>query len=156
MYKYTINYEGFDGAQHSTTAYFNLSKTECVDLNLMYEDDGGLVGYIKKIMNDKMEDGTVRQKPALDFIKMLVEKSYGVRPADDPSLFLKEDDNGKPYIRKFRQSAAYDQFIYSILSGEIPLEEFAEKVLPAISGEQKAEAEKMLEKEGLGELVRKG
>lgn len=152
MYKYTIKFEDFEGNPCTTEAYFNLTKTECVDLNLMYEDDGGLIEHIKKIM-EKREDGTIRQKPAIDFVKLLIDKSYGVRPKDDPTLFLKEDDDGRPLFKRFKQSAAYDAFVYAIMSGDIPLDEFASKVLPAVSDSQKNEAKAMLRKEGLGELV---
>lgn len=152
MFKHTIKFNDFDGKEAKMDVYFNLTKTECVDLNLAYEDEGGLIAHIKKIMAEK-EDGQIRQKPAVDFVRTLVDKAYGVRPKDDPSLFLKEDDNGRPYIRRFKQSAAYDEFVYELLTGEIPLDEFTEKVLPPVSDSQKAEATKMLEAEGLGNVL---
>jgi hypothetical protein len=147
-----ITYTNFDGVEESVDAYFNLNKTECVDLNLEYEDEGGLVGHLKGLIADS-KGGEIKQKPAVDFVKLLVEKSYGVRPKDNPSLFLKEDDDGKPLFKKFKQSAAYDAYVYGLLSGEESLDEFAEKVMPAVSAEQKAEAAKLMEREGLGELV---
>ena len=152
MFKHTIKFNDFDGKEAKMVIYFNLTKTECVDLNLAYEDEGGLIAHIKKIMAEK-EDGQIRQKPAVDFVRTLVDKAYGVRPKDDPSLFLKEDDNGRPYIRRFKQSAAYDEFVYGLLTGEIPLDEFTEKVLPPVNEAQKAEATKMLEAEGLGNVL---
>lgn len=152
MLKKTITYTDFDGAERTTVAYFNLTKTECVDLNLEFEADGGLVGRIKKLIADR--DGeSIPQKPAIDFVKLLIDRSYGVRPADDPTLFLKEDDDGKPFYKKFKQSAAYDAYVFGLLSGEESLDEFADNVLPHISDEQKAEASKLLEAEGLPKLV---
>lgn len=147
-----ITYTNFDGKEESVDAYFNLNKTECVDLNLEYEEEGGLVGHLKSLIKDS-KGGEIRQKPAVDFVKLLVEKSYGVRPKDDPSLFLKEDDNGRPLIKRFKQTAAYDAYVYGLLSGEESLDEFAENVMPAVSDEQKAEAAKLMEQEGLGEIV---
>lgn len=152
MLKKTINYIDYDGAKKSTVAYFNLTKSECVDMNLEYEEEGGLIGHLKKVIAEK-EDGHVMQKPAVDFVKLMIERSYGVRPADDPSLFLKEDDNGRPLIRRFKQSAAYDAYVYALLSGEESLDEFATSVLPKMSDEQKAEAEKMMKDEGFDNLV---
>lgn len=153
MFKHTIKFTDYEGKEAKIDAYFNLTKAECVDLNLAYEDEGGLIAHIKKIMAEK-EDGQIRQKPAVDFVRMLVDKSYGIRPKDDPSLFLKEDDDGRPYIRRFKQSAAYAEFIYELLTGAVPLDEFTEKVLPAISDAQRAEATKMMEAEGLGNVLR--
>lgn len=152
MLKKTITYTNYDGKEETIDAYFNLTKTECVDLNLEYERDGGLIGHLKKLIGDQ-KDGEVLQKPAVDFVKLLIEKSYGVRPKDDPTLFLKEDDNGRPLIKRFKQTAAYDAYVYALLSGEEPLDEFAEKVLPQINDAQRAEAEKMLKEEGLENLV---
>ncbi len=152
MLKKTITYTNFDGKEETVDAYFNLTKTECVDLNLEYERDGGLIGHLKKLIGDQ-KDGEVLQKPAVDFVKLLIEKSYGVRPKDDPTLFLKEDDNGRPLFKRFKQTAAYDAYVYALLSGEEPLDEFAEKVLPQIDPTQRAEAEKMLKEEGLDNLV---
>lgn len=152
MLKKVITYTNFDGKEESVEAYFNLSKTECVDLNLEYEEVGGLVGYLKKLM-DESKGGEIRQKPAVDFVKLMIEKSYGVRPKDNPSLFLKEDEDGKPLFKKFKQTAAYDAYVYGLLSGEESLDEFAENVMPKITPEQRAEAEQMIEKEGLGNLV---
>ena len=155
MLKKTIHFTDFDGAERTVDAYFNLTKTECVDLNLEFEEDGGLIGRIKKLMVER-EDGEVPRKPAVDFVKLLIDRAYGIRPKDEPTLFLKEDDNGKPLYKKFKQSAAYDAYVFGLLSGDESLEEFAAHVLPQISEEQKAEAAKMLEAEGLGEFVNQG
>ena len=155
MLKKTIRYTDFDGNEATVDAYFNLTKTECIDLNLEYEEEGGLIGRIKKLIIERAEDeNEMPRKPAVDFVKLLIDRAYGVRPKDDPSLFLKEDDNGKPLYKKFKQSAAYDAYVYALLSGEESLDEFAANVLPQISDEQKAEAAKLLEAEGLGAYAR--
>jgi len=153
MLKKVIKFEDFDGTQATVDAYFNLTKTECVDLNLQFEDEGGLIGYLKKLMNNKTPDGQIRQKPAVDFVRKIVEMAYGVRPKDDPSLFLKEDDNGRKYSQRFKQSAAYDSLVYALLSGDEPLDEFVSGIMPEMSEEQKKEAEKMMKAEGLGDII---
>ena len=153
MFKKTIKYVNFDGVEETTDVYFNLTKTECVDLNLEFEEEGGLIGRIKKLMVDR-EDGETPRKPAIDFVKLLIDRAYGMRPKDDPSLFIKEDDNGRPLYKKFKQSAAYDAYVFGLLSGDEDLEEFATYVLPQISDEQKAEATKLLEAEGLGDIMK--
>lgn len=153
MLKKVIKFEDFDGTQATIDAYFNLTKTECVDLNLQFEDEGGLIGYLKKLMANKTPDGQIRQKPAVDFVRKIVEMAYGVRPKDDPSLFLKEDDNGRKYAQRFKQSAAYDAFVFALLSGDESLDEFVEGVMPEMSQEQKKEAEKMMQDEGFGDII---
>ena len=152
MLKKSITFTNFDGKEETIDAYFNLNRTECIDLNLEYEKDGGLIGRIKKLMEEKI-DGEMPKKPAVDFVKLLIERSYGVRPKDNPSLFLKEDEDGRPLFKKFKQTPAYDKYVYGLLTGDESLEEFAENVMPAISAEQRAEGRKMLEAEGLSILT---
>lgn len=153
MIKKTIKFKDFNGAEGTMDAFFNLTKTECLDLNLQYEDQGGLVGYLKQLIQNRTEQGEIRQKPAVDFVRKIVEMAYGVRPKDDPTLFLKEDENGAKYAQRFKQSAAYDAFVFALLSGEESLDAFVEGIMPEISEEQKREAEKMIEKEGLNQLI---
>ena len=155
MYKKTITFTNYDGAEESVDAYFNLTRTECMDLNLEYEKDGGLIGRLKKLINDRKEGESIPQKPAIDFIRLIVERSYGVRPKDDPSLFLKEDDDGKPLYKKFRQSLAYHTFVYDLLSGKESLDDFATNVMPKVSDEEKVEAQKQMRAEGLEDLIPK-
>ena len=152
MLKQVIHYVDYDGKEREMTAYFNLNKTECVDINLEYEDEGGLAGHLKKLLAERI-DGVIRQKPAIDFIKLIIDKAYGVRPKDDPTLFLKEDEEGRSLYKRFKQTAAYDAYVYALLAGEESLEAFVENVLPPMSDEQKAAAEKMMEEEGLSNLL---
>lgn len=152
MLKETVKYTNYDGVEETKDLYFNLTRTECIDLNLEYEKEGGLAGHLKNLMSERI-NGQLLQKPAVDFVKLLIEKSYGVRPADDPSAFVKEDDDGRPLVNKFKRTKAYDEFVYNIMTGEIPLERFAEHVLPAMTNEQKAQAQKMLKEQGYDDLI---
>lgn len=147
MLKKVIKFVDYEGNEVSKEAYFNLNKDECVDLNLEYEKEGGLIGHLKALMAEKI-DGELPQKPMVDFVKMLVEKSYGVRPKDDPSAFIKLDENDKPLANKFKQTLAYSTYVYALLSGEESLDEFAKSVLPQVSDEQKVEAEKQMAEMG--------
>lgn len=154
MLQKTIKYTNFDGVEATTDAYFNLTKTECVDLNLEYEEDGGLIGRLKKLIADRKDKDTIPQKPAVDFVRLLIDRAYGARPADDPDAFMKEDDNGVPLIRKFKRTLAYDAYVYGLLTGEYSLDEFATYAMPKVSDEQMAEAQKQIASEGLGDLVK--
>lgn len=150
----TIRYTDYDGNEATAEAYFNLTKTECVDLNLEYEEEGGVIGRLKKLVQAREDDGFIPQKPAIDFVKLLIDRAYGVRPKDDPSLFVKEDEEGRPLIRKFRQSLAYDAYVYALLTGEESLDEFASSVMPKVSDAQMAEAKKQMEAEGFAPALR--
>lgn len=153
MLKKTITFTNYDDNIATMDAYFNLTKTECVDLNLEYEEEGGLIGRLRRLIEERKDKGVVPQKPAVDFIRLLVDRAYGVRPADDPNSFIKEDDNGVPVIRKFKRTLAYDAYVYGLLTGEYSLDEFAKYAMPKVSEAQMEEAKKQMESEGLGSLV---
>ena len=155
MYKKAITFTNYDGEEETVEAYFNLTRTECMDLNLEYEQDGGLIGRLKKLLSDRKDGESIPQKPAIDFIRLIVERSYGIRPKDDPSLFLKEDEDGRPLYKKFRQSLAYHTFVYDLLSGKESLDDFASNVMPKVSDEEMAEAKKQMKEEGLEQLIPK-
>lgn len=156
MLKKTITFTNYDGKEETVDAYFNLTRTECLDLNLEYEEDGGLIGRLKKLISERKDSENIPQKPAVDFVRLLIERSYGIRPKDDPSLFLKEDDNGIPYYRKFKQSLAYHTYVYDLFSGKESLDEFATNVMPKVSDEEMAEAKKQMKEEGLEKLIPEG
>jgi hypothetical protein len=152
MIKKVIKYEDYDGNPGELTAWFNLNKSECMDIDLLYEEEGGLINHLKNLFSNKI-NGEIPKKPAVDFIRMIIDRSYGVRPAENPQLFVKEDDDGKPLIRKFKGAPAYDTLVFSLFSGEESLDEFVNGVLPKIPNENMEEAKKKLREEGLGELV---
>lgn len=156
MLKKTITFTDYDGNEQSVEAYFNLTRTECIDLNLEYEADGGLIGKLKRMIDEQKKGEEIPQKPAVDFVRLLIDRSYGIRPKDDPTLFLKEDENGIPVIRKFRQSLAYHTYVYDLLSGKESLDEFATNVMPRISEAEMAAAEKQMKAEGLEKLIPEG
>lgn len=152
MLRKVITYTDYDGNQKEYEAYFNLTKTECMDLDLEYEEEGGLLEHLKNLFRNRV-DGEIPKKPAVDFIKLLVERAYGVRPKEDRSLFLKEDEDGRPLVRKFKQHPAYDAFVFRLLSGEESLDDFAANVLPEVRNMDMVEARKRLEEEGFGDLI---
>jgi len=147
MLKKVIKYVDYDGNEQETVAYFNLSKIECMDIDLEYEAEGGLVAHLKKLFANKKED-EISKKEAVDFIKFLIDRSYGVRPKDDPTLFLKEDDNGRPMYKRFRQTPAYSTFVYDLLSGKESLDDFASGIMPYVPEADLEAAKDQLRKEG--------
>lgn len=152
MLRKVISYTDFDGNKKEMEAYFNLTKTECMDLDLQYEEEGGLLEHLKTLFATRI-DGEIPKKPAVDFIKLLVERSYGVRPKEDRSLFIKEDDDGRPLVRKFKQTPAYDEFVYALLTGEESLDDFATNILPYVPESDINAARDKLREEGFGELI---
>lgn len=152
MLRKVIRFKDYDGNERETEAYFNLTKTECIDLDLEYEAEGGLMEHLKNLFANRTAD-EIMKKPAVDFIKLLVERSYGIRPKEDRTLFLKEDENGHPLFRKFKQTPAYDAFVHALLTGEESLDDFANAVLPEVPDVDMESAKKRLQEEGFGKLL---
>ncbi len=150
MLKKEFTFEDYDGNEKTLTAYFHLNKNDCIDLDAAFADEGGLLEYLKKLINEAKENPDLAMKESfVRFVRLLVSKSYGERPKSDPSLFLKEDDFGKPLVRKFKGTPAYDDFVFGLLTGKEDLSVFTEAIMPKINDEQRAEAEEILKKEGL-------
>lgn len=127
MFAKTITYIDFDGDQCSEKYYFNLTKAECMDLELMYEAEGGLAAYLKQFFR-KDNPVDTRWKPFVDFVKTFVEKAYGVR---NGKSFIKTEEK----LLEFKTSEAYSELIMELLSKPEALEEFTRKTMPAVSDE---------------------
>ena len=150
MIKKEFIFTDYDGNEKTLTAYFHLNKNDCIDLDAAFVDEGGLIEYLKTLINETRENPDIAMKDSfVRFVRLLVTKSYGERPKSDPSLFLKEDDMGRPLVRKFKGTPAYDDFVFGLLTGKEDLAAFTDGIMPKIDDEQRAEAEKILEKEGL-------
>lgn len=150
MLKKDFTYTDYNGNEKTLTAYFHLNKNDCIDLDAAFAEEGGLIDYLKTLINETKENPDIAMKESfVRFVRLLVSKSYGERPKGDPSLFLKEDDYGRPLVRKFKGTTAYDDFVFDLLTGKEDLAAFTDGIMPKIDDEQRAEAEKLLEKEGL-------
>lgn len=155
MIRKEFTYEDYDGNQQTITAYFHLNKNDAIDLDRKFSKEGGLVEYLKSLLKLAKEDPEAAPDDSfIRFVRLLVTKSYGVRPKNDPSLFLKEDEDGRPLVQKFKGTPAYDDFVYDLLTGKEDLGEFTNGIMPKIDSEQRAKAEQMLEEEGLKPVLR--
>lgn len=146
MLKKVIKFKDYDGKDTEVTAYFSFEPQEIMDLNLEYEKEGGLIGRLNALMEEKI-NGEPPRKPVVDFVSMMVEKSFGIRPKDDPTLFLKYDENDRPYSKRFKQSLAYKTYVWALLTGEESLEEFTKGVMPPLPEGLKEEDAKEAMKE---------
>jgi hypothetical protein len=140
MLKKTINYEDFDGNKQVEDAYFNLTKTELIEMAIDLPDDvSNSVGTdpdkvdeeaaVAKIME------TMGKKGILKFIKDLVLKSYGIK-SEDGKRFIKEDENGKPLSREFSQTMAFEAIMEEFLSDDIAAAAFVNGVIPASAADK--------------------
>lgn len=117
MLKREIKYEDFDGNEVVGTFYFNLSKTEIIELEVKYEQ--GLAGFLQRIIDTKD-----KQKLWAQF-KELVLLSYGEK-SEDGKRFVKNDE-----LREgFSQTGAYDALFVEFMTDENAAPDFFKGILP--------------------------
>lgn len=123
MLKQTVMYEDFDGNPASEVLYFNLSRSELMELlpELLPE-----VQRLQAMFEGVQRDLTTDEvQTLLNFVKRLVELSYGERSADGKrfhkSIGLFED---------FKQTAVYDEFLMGLFEDPNKANAFMTGVLP--------------------------
>jgi hypothetical protein len=117
MLKRDITYEDFDGQTVTETFYFNLTKTEIVQLEVDY--DGGLETTLRRIVN------TADTKALMREFKRIVLLAYGVR-SEDGKRFVKTDE-----LREaFTQTAAYDALFIELATNDEAAAKFIQGIIP--------------------------
>jgi hypothetical protein len=117
MLKRNITYEDFDGNTVTEVFYFNLSKTEIVELEVEYE--GGLEKSIQRIIEAKDYEVLIRE------FQRLILLSYGVK-SEDGKRFVKSDQ----LREEFKQTAAYDALFVELAADENAAADFFIGVVP--------------------------
>lgn len=148
MLKKTVKYEDFDGNLRTEVLHFNLNKVEMMDvaLNLPGKVTNSLPEDVTTI--DEAEAvsrmfGALGNKGIYEFIKMLVDKAYGVKSADGRKL-----EKSEALLADFKQSLAYEAVIMELISGDgTAASTFINNVLP------KESMENMIKQQGGNAVV---
>ena len=117
MLKRDITYENYNGETVTETFYFNLTKTEIVELEVGYS--GGLEAFIQKIIDTKDNAGLVRE------FKKIVLLAYGVK-SEDGKRFIKSDE----LREEFSQTAAYDALFMDLATNDDAAANFIKGIVP--------------------------
>lgn len=129
MLKKTITYTDYNGSERTESFYFNLNKAELMEMEMTTE--GGLAERIQKIVDAK-------DTPAIITIfKDLILKAYGEK-SPDGKLFLKEDEEGRPLSRKFKQTEAYSILYMELATDADSAAAFVNGIVPADMSKQLA------------------
>jgi hypothetical protein len=117
MLKKEITFEDFNGDKTTETLYFNLTKSEMIEMEADYEE--GLDATIKRIIKTNDRQGLIRE------FKKIILKSYGEK-SEDGKRFMKSDA-----IRDaFTQTAAYDAMFMELATNDIAAAAFMKGILP--------------------------
>jgi len=117
MLKREITYEDFNGDNVTEPFYFNLTKSELMELESSYQ--GGLEAAIKAMINAEDNHGVLKE------FQKIILMSYGQK-SPDGKRFIKSDE-----LRdEFLQSAAYDALFMELATTEDAMIAFINGVLP--------------------------
>lgn len=105
MLKQTISFTDYNNEQRSVEEYFHLNEAEIVDMQAHSERG------IQADLEDAIKANDVGQ--VLDFIKMLVHKSYGKKSADGIH-FRKSEELTQDFIN----SAYYSDFLLGLIEND--------------------------------------
>lgn len=140
MIKEVVNYEDYDGNKREEEHWFNLTKTELIELALDLPDKASesLKQNPENITSEEAASKILKKigdKGLLKFIKDLVLKSYGVRD-DDGRRFSKIDENGRPRWIEFSETLAFEAIMDKFREDDIAASKFVNGVIPASLADQ--------------------
>lgn len=128
MLKKTVTYTDYNGNERTEDFYFNLTKAECVEMNL--STAGGLDAYLQKIVDTKDVPALITQ------FKDLVLKAYGEKSADG-RRFMKDDE----IRRAFAETEAYSVIFMELVADADAAAAFVNGIVP-VNPEDHKPAEK--------------
>lgn len=132
----TIPYTDFNGWQRTETFYFNLTKTELIEME--YTTSGGLTEMIDKLI------AAVELPDIIKIFKELILKAYGEKSPDGKRLIK------SPEISKaFSETNAYDQLFMELATNAKAASEFINGIIPTPSPEEQEKIKEAIEKKNL-------
>ena len=119
MLKKDITFTDFDGEVKTQTHYFNLTKAECVELQMSVDTEGGFADA----MFAAVETASTSQMIAI--FKDLIARSYGTRMPN--GSFFKSEEHTKAFLT----TEAYSALFMEVISDEKKSIEFFRGIMPA-------------------------
>lgn len=124
MLKKTMTYTDFDGNQRTEDFYFNLTKAECMELEM--GTTGGLTQMINKI---SAEQDSVK---IVELFKKILLMAYGEK-SPDGKKFIKS----KELSEAFAQTNAYSDLFMELATEDGKAAEFINAIIPEIPADKK-------------------
>lgn len=128
MIKKSIKYVDFDGNERTETFYFNLTKAECMEMEL--SASGGLESTIQRIIETK------DSKMIVDTFKDLILKAYGEKSPDGKYFYKSPEISAK-----FAATEAYSELFMELSSNAEEASRFFNGIIPQVPEEMKKAVE---------------
>lgn len=120
MLKKTITYTDFDDVERTEDFFFNLTKSELMEMD--FSATGGMERMIRKIIDAQ------DTKRIIEVFKDIILKSYGEKSLDGKQ-FVKVRD-GHKLADDFAQTGAYDALFMELATDDKAATEFITGVIP--------------------------
>lgn len=127
MLKKTLTYQTPFGDNITEDFYFNLTKSEIVDLEVSVP--GGLKTHLEKVV------GTSDGGEVIRLFQDLLRRSYGKR-SDDGKRFVKSDE----FWTEFTETGAYDALFMQLVTNAENAADFVSSIVPKDMAEIAAKA----------------
>lgn len=118
MLKKTVKYTNYDGKEREKDFFFNLKKSELVDLQ--YKTSKGFIAYIEEITS--AGDQSQLWKAFRDIVLL----AYGEK-SDDGERFMKSPEISKA----FEETEAFSVLIMELIEEENVAADFINRIMPA-------------------------
>ena len=128
MIKKTIKYKDFDDNEREDTFYFNLTKAECMEMEL--STSGGLEKTVQRIMESK------DTKMIVEIFKDLILKAYGEKSPDGKYFYKSPEISAK-----FASTEAYSELFMELSSDANAASKFFNGIVPQVPEDAKRAAE---------------
>ena len=135
MYKKTITYVDFDDIERTEEHYFNLTKSELMEMD--FNTTGGMEKMIKNIIS------TRDTKRIIEIFKEIILKSYGEKSLDG-KRFIKTRD-GHKLADDFSETAAFDALFMELATNEESASTFINSIIPKSMASEIASAKETQE-----------
>lgn len=128
MLKKTITYTDYDGNQRTEDFYFNLTKAECMEMEL--STTGGLQKMLEKIIAER------DSKKIIEVFKAIILRAYGEK-SDDGKHFYKSSEISSA----FASTEAYSELFMELATDADAASKFMSAVIPADMSSSELNAE---------------
>ena len=117
MYRKSMTYTDFDGNERKETFYFNLTKAECMEMEM------GTTGGLSQLLRKIIDAGDNAELIAM--FKKIIMKAYGEK-SEDGKYFVKNDE-----VRaKFESTQAYSDLYMQLSTDTEEAIKFVENIMP--------------------------
>ena len=126
MLKKTISYTDYDGNKRTEDFYFNLTKAECMEMEL--GTTGGMQKMIEKIIAEQ------DNKKIVEVFKDIILKAYGEKSADGKHFYKSADISAA-----FASTEAYSELFMELATDSDAASKFITGVIPEMPAEAQAQ-----------------